>query len=127
MEMKQKITNLALAPLGNSNTIAGVLGLTGIAMGAYHGYCASKGVPVGDMEVTLNYWPAAASGAFGVMAGTALGHMYLCMEGFIDKKKPQHKLEKILCGSAVGGLAGTAYGAGATAVGYGLGYLAGGM
>ncbi|PIN81952.1 hypothetical protein COV11_00405 [Candidatus Woesearchaeota archaeon CG10_big_fil_rev_8_21_14_0_10_30_7] len=125
MKIKQKIMKVTTMPLAHPEVTVGVLGLTGIAMGAYNGYCASKGVSVGDMEVTLNYWPAAVSGAFGVMAGTASGVMYLGIERFIDKKKPQHKLEKILCGSFVGGVVGTVFGAGATAVGYGIGYVVG--
>ncbi|MBI5065227.1 hypothetical protein HZA97_03225 [Candidatus Woesearchaeota archaeon] len=53
--MRNLVENAIAFPIEHAHKIIGGLGIASIAMGVYHGYCDSKNIPVGDMEVTLKY------------------------------------------------------------------------
>lgn len=125
MELKQKLMDKAIVlPIEHAHKIIGGLGIASIAMGAYHGYCDSKAIPVGDMEVTLKYWPIVANGAFGTYFGGASGFLV----GVLSMMKRKGSISShVGTGAAIGGAAGAGLGALETVVGYGVGYLFGGL
>ncbi|MBI5065463.1 hypothetical protein HZA97_04435 [Candidatus Woesearchaeota archaeon] len=94
-----------------------------VAVGAYCGYCESKGIPLSaGLEKELIYGPAViqgiAGGAFGAFCLYALG-------GGMRPLGPKDAAEITLFGAVPAAGAGAIIGGLETAVGYCLGYVAG--
>ncbi len=100
------------------------LGVASFAVGAYHGYCTSKNISVGnETEFALKYAPMFVSGALGALFGGLSGQIVRAISGWRGQDVPY----AAICGASIGGAIGGGLGALGTTTGYGAGYLAGRM
>ena len=99
-----------------------LLGLASVGAGVSLGYRTAKGIPIGEDErVMLTYLPAGLTASFGSLSGL------LGAEIRASRTKREASLGEELTGMGYGIAGGAILGAAGTAIGYGLGYVAGSL
>ncbi len=110
------------------------LNLASMAAGTYHGYCNAQGIPFEkeNVEWALTYGPAIVQGVLGAIPAGILGLVGgIAISARSGGDSALEKIVKITAGTGVGlvlgGTIGAIKGGVYTAIGYGLGYVAGSM